>query len=118
MTAALASNVVPMTEPTFDDFWACVQPERRRGRLHCRIVFGRIVSEQGFLTGVEIAPGQWEPVLLKATAAEIIAGWRRYSAQFLKPDARWCPVDKQRMVDGGRYCKLPFNWLREAGWEE
>ena len=119
MTAALASNVVPMKEPTFDDFWNEVPPEKRIDKAMCRAKFEMITGPAGMRTrNLDKDSGEYISVHLQAAPSQIIKGWRRYLQEMATPDTKWGPTNKMKFKDGGLYVRRPATFLNRGGWDE
>ena len=119
MSAALVSNVVPLTKPvTFDDLWNAVPPERRIDKALCRAKFAAITSEQGLHTkNLDRDSGLFVAVHLKATPEEILKGWIKYIGENVVQDTRWGPA-KQMKLKKDAYVRHLSTWLNRGGWDE
>jgi hypothetical protein len=120
MSAALVSNVVPLTKAvSFDDLWAAVPPEKRIDKALCRAKFTAIISEQGMHTkNLDRDSGLFIAVHLKATAEELLRGWIRYIGEHATADTRWHPPAKMKLKEGGKYVRHLSTWLNRGGWDE
>ena len=120
MTAALASNVVPITaEPTFDDFWAAVPPEKRIDKPLCRAKFAAITSKAGLTTkNLDKDSGEYVEIHLQASAADILKGWVNYCREHATAETRWNPPSKMKLKEGGRFVRRPATFLNRGGWDE
>ena len=116
MTDTLASNVVQITQPTFEEFWALVPMQKRIDKAMCRVKFAAITSERGLTTkNLDKDSGEYVEVHLQATAAEILRGWLDYCRENATPDTKWNPPSKMKLKEGGRFMRRPSTWLNRGG---
>ena len=117
MTAALASNVVPMKEPTFDDFWELVPIQKRIDKPLCHAKFAAITSKSGLTTkNLDKDSGEYVQVHLQAEPAIIIKAWLDYCRENATAESRWNPPSKMVLKEGGRFMRRPATWLNRGGW--
>ena len=115
MTAALASNVVPITQPDrFDEFWAACP--KKVDKALTRAKFAAITSERGLKTRtLDRDSGMYIEVHLKATADELIKAMRDY-AWSQKADGS--AFGSGVLKDGGKFTMQPATWLNRGRWEK
>ena len=119
MTATLASNVVPITQPTFDDFWQATPIQKRIDKPLCHAKFVAITSPAGLTTkNLDKDSGEYVQVHLQANPADILRGWMAYCRENATLDTKWGPPAKIRLKEDGRFVRRPATWLNRGGWLE
>lgn len=92
--------------PPFDWFWAIVV--HKVDKPVCALKFAEITSPKGMHTKIkDRSTGGFMPAHFKATADEIIDGYKRYVASNTGPDG---------LIDDGKFMRRPAWWLNEGGW--
>ena len=116
MTAALASNVVPLAHPDrFDEFWAACP--KKVDKPLCRAKWNAITSERGLKTRtLDRDSGMFVEVHLKATADELIKAMWEYKRSQIVPTT----INDRTplLIDGGKFTMQPATWLNRGRWEK
>ena len=115
MTATLAPNVVPITQPDqFDAFWAACP--KKVDKALTRAKFIAITSEQGLKTRtLDRDSGMFIEVHLKATADELTKAMRDYAWTQKAEGSRY---GDGKLKDGGKYTMHPATWLNRGRFEK
>ena len=116
MTAALASNVVPLVQPDrFDEFWAACP--KKVDKPLCRAKWSAITSQHGLKTRtLDRDSGMFIEVHLKATADELIQAMRDYAWSQIVPSTRY--EKSPQLIEGGKFTMQPATWLNRGRWEK
>lgn len=99
---------MPRTETaTFDDFWRAFP--KRVGKPLAKAKWDAITGDGLKTRTLDKDSGTYVEIELKATADEIVAGAKKYSAT---------QIDRQtyRLKDDGKYTCQPATWLNQGRW--
>ena len=106
------TNVTALKPDTdqFEQFWQAYPSCRRIDKALCRAKFEAITSPAGLSTRMlDKDSGRYVDAHMRATAAEIIAGAKKYDRS--QPLRDYDYAEPQ-------YIRHPATWLNRGGWED